>query len=135
MNRVLLVEDHATFREPLAFMFGREPEFEVVAQAGSLAEARGMLGGIDLAVVDMDLPDGDGEVLAVGRRIHQHGVALPDLAGERHVGDGLPHLVVHQALERACRRSFCRSTLKPHDTSLFARSHSRRCSWISKTCA
>ena len=60
MNRVLLVEDHATFREPLAFMFGRESEFEVVAQAGSLAEARGMLEGIDLAVVDLDLPDGDG---------------------------------------------------------------------------
>ncbi len=36
MNRVLLVDDHATFREPLSFMFDREPEFEVVAQAGSL---------------------------------------------------------------------------------------------------
>ena len=31
MNRVLLVDDHATFREPLAFMFEREPEFEVTA--------------------------------------------------------------------------------------------------------
>lgn len=60
MNRVLLVEDHATFREPLVFMFDREPEFEVVAQAGSVAEAQGKLGGIDLAVVDLNLPDGDG---------------------------------------------------------------------------
>jgi DNA-binding NarL/FixJ family response regulator len=58
--RVLLVEDHASFREPLAFMFGREPDLEVVAQAGSLAEARQMLAGVDLAVVDLDLPDGDG---------------------------------------------------------------------------
>ncbi len=60
MNRVLLVDDHATFREPLAFMLNREPEFEVVAQVGSLAEARRALEGIDLAVVDLDLPDGNG---------------------------------------------------------------------------
>ena len=63
MNRVLLVDDHSTFREPLAFMFDREPEFEVTAEAGSLAEARGMLDGVDLAVVDLDLPDGNGTEL------------------------------------------------------------------------
>lgn len=56
MYRVLLVDDHATFREPLSFMFDREPEFEVVAQAGSLEEARGMLEGIDLAVVEEQMP-------------------------------------------------------------------------------
>jgi two-component system, NarL family, response regulator DevR len=58
--RLLLVEDHASFREPLAFMLGREPDFEVVSQAGSVAEARERLGGVDLAIVDLDLPDGDG---------------------------------------------------------------------------
>jgi len=31
-----------------------------VAQAGSLAEARQKLGGIDVAVLDVALPDGDG---------------------------------------------------------------------------
>ena len=77
MNRVLLVEDHATFREPLAFMFGREPEFEVVAQAGSLAEARGMLEGIDLAVVDLDLPDGDGtELIGELRDLNSSGMVM-----------------------------------------------------------
>ncbi len=71
MSRVLLVDDHATFREPLAFMFDREPEFEVVAQAGSLEEARGLLGGIDFAVVDLDLPDGDGtEMIAPLRAVN-----------------------------------------------------------------
>jgi DNA-binding NarL/FixJ family response regulator len=60
VSRIMLVEDHATFREPLAFMFDREPDFEVAAQAGSVAEARQRLGGVDLAVVDLDLPDGDG---------------------------------------------------------------------------
>ena len=60
MIRVLLVDDHAAFRQPLSFMFNREPEFEVVAQAGSLAEARSKLDGVDAAVVDLDLPDGNG---------------------------------------------------------------------------
>lgn len=58
--RVMVVEDHASFREPLAFMFDREPDLEVAAQAGSLAEALQMLAGVDLAIVDLDLPDGDG---------------------------------------------------------------------------
>jgi hypothetical protein len=32
--RVMLVEDHAAFRQALAFLLGREPDIEVVAQAG-----------------------------------------------------------------------------------------------------
>jgi DNA-binding NarL/FixJ family response regulator len=60
MTRILLVDDHAAFRQPLRFFLEREPEFTVAAQAGSLTEARGMLEGIDVAIVDLDLPDGDG---------------------------------------------------------------------------
>ena len=63
-TRILLVEDHASFRQALAFMFEREDEFVVSGQAGSLAEARELLrklpDGIDVAVVDLALPDGDG---------------------------------------------------------------------------
>ncbi len=63
-TKILLVEDHASFRQALAFMFEREPEFEVVEQAGSISEARrlsdGSLREIDVAVVDLALPDGDG---------------------------------------------------------------------------
>ena len=77
MNFVLLVDDHATFREPLAFMFNREPEFEVIAEAGSLAEAKDMLEGIDLAVVDLDLPDGDGtQLIGDLRAANPHGAVL-----------------------------------------------------------
>jgi DNA-binding NarL/FixJ family response regulator len=77
VNRVLLVDDHATFREPLAFMLNREPEFEVVAQAGTLAEARSMLDGIDLAVVDLNLPDGDGsDVIGELRAANPQGMVL-----------------------------------------------------------
>ena len=81
MNRVLLVEDHATFREPLAFMLEREPEFTVAAQAGSLAEARRVLGGVDLAIVDLDLPDGNGADLVEELRAKNPGGMVLILTG------------------------------------------------------
>jgi PAS domain S-box-containing protein len=60
--RVLLVEDHATVREAFASTLEREAGFRVVGQAGSLAEARSMLGAqpVDVAVIDLGLPDGYG---------------------------------------------------------------------------
>jgi len=63
-TRIFLVEDHASFRQALAFMFEREGEFVVTGQAGSLAEAHAFLRkspkSFDVAVVDLALPDGDG---------------------------------------------------------------------------
>jgi DNA-binding NarL/FixJ family response regulator len=77
MQRLLLVEDHASFRQTLALMFGQEPDFEVVAQAGSLAEARQVLDGFDLAVVDLSLPDGNGtELIGELRAANPHGMVL-----------------------------------------------------------
>jgi DNA-binding NarL/FixJ family response regulator len=63
--RVMLVEDHLSFRQSLAFfLLSREPDLEVVAQAGSLAEARQMLDTpLEVAVLDLNLPDGDGSDL------------------------------------------------------------------------
>jgi two-component system nitrate/nitrite response regulator NarL len=61
--RVLLVEDHTAVRESLASTFEREAGFNVVGQAESLAEARQMLHEaepVDVAVVDLGLPDGYG---------------------------------------------------------------------------
>lgn len=63
VTRILLVEDHASFRQALAYLFDSDPEFAVVAQAGSVQEARETVKGsqeIDVAVVDLGLPDGDG---------------------------------------------------------------------------
>jgi DNA-binding NarL/FixJ family response regulator len=63
MAHILLVEDHPSFRQALGFMLRREPGIDAVAQAGTLAEARGVLAGdaeIDVAVLDLDLPDGYG---------------------------------------------------------------------------
>ena len=62
--RVMLVEDHIAFRQSLALLLSREPDLEVVAQAGSLAEARELLNSrLDVAVLDLSLPDGDGREL------------------------------------------------------------------------
>jgi DNA-binding NarL/FixJ family response regulator len=58
--KVLLVDDHAAFREPLAFMLGRQEGMEVVAQAGSVAEALPLLDQPDIAVLDLHLGDGEG---------------------------------------------------------------------------
>lgn len=77
MARVLLVEDHTAFRQALAFMINREPDLEVAGQAGSLAEARGQLTGIDVAVVDIDLGDGSGvELIPDLRNANPQGMVL-----------------------------------------------------------
>jgi DNA-binding NarL/FixJ family response regulator len=61
ITRVLLVEDHAAFREALAAFLNREQDLEVVAQVGSLAEGRSISPSeIDVALIDVYLPDGDG---------------------------------------------------------------------------
>jgi DNA-binding NarL/FixJ family response regulator len=79
MQRILLVEDHASFRQTLAFVFDQQPEFEVVAQAGTLAEARWAMSGVeaDLGVVDLSLPDGEGtELIEELREANPHFAAL-----------------------------------------------------------
>jgi PAS domain S-box-containing protein len=58
--RVLFVDDHTAVRQAIAAMFEREPGFTVAGQARSLAEARGLLRDVDVAVLDLALPDGDG---------------------------------------------------------------------------
>jgi DNA-binding NarL/FixJ family response regulator len=75
--RVMLVEDHISFRQALAFLLGREPDLEVVAQAGSLAQARQMLDRrLDVAVLDPGLPDGDGRDLIGQLRRRNPGISV-----------------------------------------------------------
>lgn len=65
MLRLLLVEDHAAFRGALEFFLNRQPGLEVVGRCGSLVECRGLrnLGDVDVALLDIHLPDGDGSDL------------------------------------------------------------------------
>ena len=64
MKRALLVEDHNLFREVLTVVLEEETDLKGTVQAGSLAEARQVLGNlsgeIDLVIIGLDLPDGDG---------------------------------------------------------------------------
>lgn len=53
--RLLLVDDHAMFREGLARTFEREQDLVVVAQCGSSAEALSLLAGVNLVLLDVDL--------------------------------------------------------------------------------
>jgi DNA-binding NarL/FixJ family response regulator len=61
---VVVVDDHDTFREPLAFMLERDGDLTVLAKPRSVSEARGALGSaglaVDVALVDLNLPDGSG---------------------------------------------------------------------------
>src|SRR5215213_10312838 len=81
--RVMLVEDHAAFRQSLAALLEREPDLSVVAQAGTIAQARKIIDTpLDVAVLDLALPDGDGrdligEVLKAGADAVLHKVASP----------------------------------------------------------
>jgi two-component system response regulator DesR len=60
--RVMVVEDHADFRALVEVLLGREPDIELLAQAGSLAEAREQAARseFDVVVLDLGLPDGNG---------------------------------------------------------------------------
>ena len=60
--RVMLVEDHPDFRDLMEVLLGSQSDIKLVAQAGSLAEARNHAVRLefDVAVLDLGLPDGDG---------------------------------------------------------------------------
>jgi DNA-binding NarL/FixJ family response regulator len=85
--RVMIVEDHIAFRQTLAFLLRREPALEVVAQAGSLAQAREMLDRrLDVAVVDLGLPDGDGRELIGQLRRTNPGISVVVLTATIEAG-------------------------------------------------
>ncbi len=63
MLRLLLIEDHAAFRGALALLLDLRPGERVVAQCGSIAGCRALgslLQTVDVALLDLFLPDGDG---------------------------------------------------------------------------
>ena len=76
--RLLLVEDHASFRQALKFLLNLRPDMRVVAECGSLAGCRALegLGSVDVALLDLMLPDGDGTELIVVLRRANPGVKV-----------------------------------------------------------
>jgi PAS domain S-box-containing protein len=91
--RVLLVEDHTAVREALASALEREAGFEVVGQAASMAEARTLFDQVDVAVMDLGLPDGyGGDLIAELRRVNPRAQALV-------LSASLDHVELAQAIE------------------------------------
>ncbi|MCQ8186627.1 response regulator transcription factor [Parvularcula sp. BGMRC 0090] len=62
---MLIVDDHPSLRAGVRALLDSEPDIEVVAEAGSAAEARiaFVKDRPDVSVVDLQLPDGAGEEL------------------------------------------------------------------------
>jgi DNA-binding NarL/FixJ family response regulator len=87
--KVMLIEDHAAFRQALAFVLESEQGLEVVAQVGSLAAARealegggGLQGRLDVALIDLVLPDGDGTDLIDALRRSSPGITVMVLSAD-----------------------------------------------------
>jgi DNA-binding NarL/FixJ family response regulator len=69
-TRVMIVEDHADFRELMEVLLSNQPDIKLIAQAGSLTEAREQVARfeLDVAVLDLGLPDGSGADLIADLR-------------------------------------------------------------------
>lgn len=83
--RLLLVEDHTAVRDSLAFLLDNEPDMAVVGAVGTLNEARSHLSGIDIALLDLDLPDGIGTDLIAPLRAASPGARALILTGSRNL--------------------------------------------------
>ena len=61
-TRVMIIDDHEIVRRGIAEIIDRDDALEVVAEAGSVADAvrRADLGRPDVVLVDLQLPDGTG---------------------------------------------------------------------------
>lgn len=90
ITRVLLVDDHELIRQGLARAFERDPQMEIVGQAGTVTQALAAYDALrpDVIVTDLQLPDGTG--LDIVRSVRQRDpkaglVVLTMHAGDDHV--------------------------------------------------
>jgi RNA polymerase sigma factor (sigma-70 family) len=94
--RIMVVDDHDTFRDPLAFMLERESDLTVVARPRSLSEAREVLENaelaVDVAIVDLNLPDGWGTDLIRdlrGSRPRAKVLVLSAISEQRYLAEAI----------------------------------------------
>jgi CheY-like chemotaxis protein len=114
-KRILLVEDNAQFRATFARALALELAAEslevVFVEAGSLAEARVRIseGGLDAALIDVRLPDGDG--LDLVRKLN-NGTArsrIPTLV----LTARLEHKVAARAMDAGAKGAFTKVVSVP----------------------
>jgi two-component system, NarL family, response regulator DevR len=105
--RLLLADDQIAFRELLALRLAQEPDFRVTAEAGSLAEVRQVLSrvAVDVALVDLALPDGSGvELIRDLRAVHREARVLVLTASEdRHAHAAAFAAGASGVLRKTCR--------------------------------
>jgi DNA-binding NarL/FixJ family response regulator len=96
MALILFVEYHSAFRQAASYVMDKEPDLEVVAQGGSVAEGRQKMaeGGIDAAIVDIPLPDEGAPEMV--RDLHEANPSIPVL-----VMTALEDPAVHEEMLRA----------------------------------
>ena len=85
-TRVMLVDDHEDFRGLMVALLEGQPDLEVVAQAGSMAEARAeaATARFDVVVLDLGLPDGNGADLIGELREASPGGAVLIMSASLH---------------------------------------------------
>ncbi len=85
-TRVMLVDDHPAFRDLMVALLESQPDLEVVAQAGSMAEARSQsaMAKFDVVVLDLGLPDGNGADLIGELREASPGGAVLIMSASLH---------------------------------------------------
>jgi len=96
MALILFVEYHSAFRQAASYVMDQEPDLEVVAQAGSVAEGRQRMaeGGIDAALVDIPLPDQGAPEMV--RDLHEANSPIPVL-----VMTQIQDPAIHEQMRRA----------------------------------
>jgi len=79
MTRILLVDDHALFRESLSRLLNQETDLKVVAQASTVEEALPHIeaGEFDLLLLDYELGDRRGNEIVTW--LQEHGKNVPVL--------------------------------------------------------
>jgi CheY-like chemotaxis protein len=121
--RILLVEDNAEFREDFARALERALAADLLdvafVEAGSLEEARARLreGGLDAALIDMRLPDGDG--LDLVRELNDDAAAsrIPALVLTAY----LDHTAATRAMDAGAKGALSKVVSVPETTEAIKR--------------
>lgn len=76
--RIAVVEDQALYREMLVTTLSQRSEVEVVTTASGASEARKLInfGSVDVALLDVDLQDGNGLALGIQLRRADPGIGI-----------------------------------------------------------